>query len=91
MGRVDKAETGTPTNQGQDFQTGTPTNQGQQVGSYPQNVQTGQSQYIGAPFESGLFDCHLDQTNGNIFIATYVLNKIVLPLVFVPFSLFPCI
>ncbi|KAI3455449.1 hypothetical protein Pfo_012112 [Paulownia fortunei] len=38
-------------------------NPGQQVGSYPQNFQTGQSPYIGSPWDSGLFDCHQDPTN----------------------------
>ncbi|KAL7099958.1 hypothetical protein ACP275_09G119400 [Erythranthe tilingii] len=35
----------------------------QQVNSYPQNFQTGQTPQIGNPWNSGLFDCHLDQTN----------------------------
>ncbi|KAK6125005.1 hypothetical protein DH2020_041279 [Rehmannia glutinosa] len=52
MGRVQ----GTP-------EIGTP-NAGQQVNSYPQNFQTGgQTPYIGNPWNSGLFDCHIDPTN----------------------------
>ncbi|KAL8458303.1 hypothetical protein ACS0TY_035140 [Phlomoides rotata] len=51
MGRVEAtAEIGTP-------------NPGQHVGSYPQNPQIMQSPYMGGPWDSGLFDCHLDQTN----------------------------
>ncbi|PIN13690.1 hypothetical protein CDL12_13687 [Handroanthus impetiginosus] len=39
--------------------------QGEPVASYPQNYQTGQGQppFVGSPWNTGLFDCHLDQTN----------------------------
>ncbi|KAG8379972.1 hypothetical protein BUALT_Bualt07G0145100 [Buddleja alternifolia] len=37
-------------------------NSGQPVGSYPQNVQS-PLPHIGNPWNSGLFDCHLDPTN----------------------------
>lgn len=40
-------------------------NPGQQVSSYPPTPQILQSPYMGGPWDSGLFDCHLDQTNGN--------------------------
>lgn len=36
--------------------------QPQVASSYPQ---THQNQFVGSPWSSGLFDCHLDQTNGN--------------------------
>lgn len=38
------------------------------VASYPQNHQTVQPQFVGRPWSSGLFDCHLDQTNGNLIV-----------------------
>lgn len=42
-------------------------NPGQPVGSHPQILQ---SPYVGGPWDSGLYDCHLDQTNGNFIIFT---------------------
>lgn len=41
---------------------------GVDVASYPQSYETPQPQPqpVGRPWSTGLFDCHLDQTNGNI-------------------------
>ncbi|KAL0319267.1 UNVERIFIED_CONTAM: protein PLANT CADMIUM RESISTANCE 8 [Sesamum angustifolium] len=36
---------------------------GQPVASYPQNYQTGEPPSVGRPWSTGLFECHLDQTN----------------------------
>lgn len=49
--------------------------QGEPVASYPpQNDQTRQPPFIGIPWSSGLFDCHLDQTNGDLFILNVFFN-----------------
>lgn len=46
------------------------------VASYPQNYQTPPPHHVGRPWSTGLFDCHLDQTNGSITTIFLILAKL---------------